>query len=77
MGLLGPGLKIRRYTPVYQCLKDAAGCLRGQWWLQAVVLLKFWGFVVNTSQALLADQLESSGMATGFGKLSTKKHLKM
>ena len=24
----------------------------------------------------LADQLESSGMMTGFGKLSTKKHLK-
>ena len=26
--------------------------------------------VVNTCQALLADQLESSGMATGFGKLA-------
>ena len=25
-------------------------------------------------QALLADQLESSGKTTGFGKLSTKKH---
>ena len=31
-------------------------------------------FVDNTSQALLADQLESSGMAAWFGKLSTKKH---
>ena len=30
-------------------------------------------FVVNICQALLADQLESSGKATGFGELSTKK----
>ena len=72
--LLGPGSKIRRYTPVYQCPNDGAGYLRGQWRLQAAVLLKFWGFVVNTIQAVLADQLESSGMSTGFGKLSTTKN---
>ena len=30
--------------PVYQCHKDSAGCLRGQWWIQAPVLIKFWGF---------------------------------
>ena len=55
-------------------LNDGAGCLRGQWWLQEAVLLKWWGFLVNTCQAFLADQLESSGMATGFGKLSTQKN---
>ena len=38
----------------------------------AVELLLF----VDTHQALLADQLGSSGMAAGFGKLSTKKHHK-
>ena len=27
--------------PVYQCPNDGAGCLRGQWWLQAAVLLKY------------------------------------
>ena len=26
---------------VYQCPNDGAGCLRGQWWLEAVGLLKF------------------------------------
>ena len=31
-------------------------------------------FVVNTCQALLAHLLESSGMRTRFGKLSTKKN---
>ena len=40
VGLFGPGSKIRRYTPVYQCSNDGARCLRGQWWLQAAVLLK-------------------------------------
>ena len=41
---------------------------------QAAVLLKFcFCFIVdNTCQALLADQLESYGMAAGFGKLYTK-----
>ena len=63
--LLGPKSKIRRYTPVYQCPNDGAGCLTRQWWLQATVFFKFWVFVVNTCQALLADHLESSGMATG------------
>ena len=43
VGLLGPGSKIRRYTPVYQCPNYGAGYLRGQWWLQAV-LFKFLGF---------------------------------
>ena len=44
-------------------------CWRGQWWLQAAVLLKFWVFVDNTYQA---DQMGSCGLAAGFGKLSTK-----
>ena len=34
-----PGISMRN---------DGAGCLRGQWWLHAVVLLKFWVFVINT-----------------------------
>ena len=72
MRLLGPESKIRRYIPVYQCSNDGAGCMRGQWWLQAAVLLKFWFLLVNTYQDLLADQLENYGMATRFGKLSTK-----
>ena len=36
--------------------------------------LNFVVFVVNTCEALLADRLESSGMAKGFDKLSPKKH---
>ena len=66
--------KIRRYTAVYQCPTDGAGFLKVQCWLQAAVLLKFGSFFVNSCQALLAHQLKSSGMMTGFGKLFTKKH---
>ena len=36
-------------------------------------VVKIMFFFVNTCQALLAEQLEISGMATGFGKLSTQK----
>ena len=73
VGLLRAGSKIRRYTPVYHCPNDGAGCLRGQWWLHAAVLFKFWGFCLESS-GMMTDQLESSGMTTWFGKLSTKKH---
>ena len=66
VGLLGPGSKIRRYIPVYECPNDGALRLRGQWWLQVAVLLKVCG-----------DKFENSGMATGFGKLSTKRHPKI
>ena len=38
-----------------------------------VKMLEF--FVDNTCQALFADQLESSGKAAQYGKLSTKKTL--
>ena len=54
---------------IWQC-----SCQKGQWWLQAAVLLNFVVFMDNTCQALLADQLESSGMTARFGKLSTQKN---
>ena len=44
LGEIAPACKkIRRYTPVHQCPSDGAGCLRGQRWLQTVVLLKLCG----------------------------------
>ena len=32
--------------PVIPMPNDGAGCLRGQWWLQAAVWLKLWVFCV-------------------------------
>ena len=36
--------------------------------------VKIWVFIYNSCQALPVNQLESSGVAAGFGRLSTKKH---
>ena len=44
--LFGPGSKIRRYTPAYQCPNYGAAWLRGQRRLQSSVLV-FGSFVDN------------------------------
>ena len=57
-----------RYTNAPMTALGARGEGSGGYWRP--FCLNFGVFVVNACQALLADQLESSGMATVFGKLS-------
>ena len=62
------------YTPVYQCLNDGMVLLpEGTIVATAGSFVKMCVFY-NTCQALLADQLGSSGIAAQFDKLSAMKN---
>ena len=69
VGLLGPGSQIRRYTryinaPIMVFIPERTVVAKGQ---HCPFQYEFLVFVDNTCHALLADKLECSGMATGFG----------